>query len=253
MISRIQHARRRLLRQKGQEAITFALMMLFVYTPLFLWMFVIGMNMIVNIQVNNLARDMDNMFIHGTDFSTYGAQELAQQLATGLGLVIPAFGKTAGVTNTNQATNDGSTGNGMIWINQIMWVGSTSDTLCTAVGASNCVNANSFVYVQQIVFGNSTLTSQKDSSIGYYTGTGISSAGVITSPMTDSFAKLTSTAQTAMQNQWNQSDTCTSNPTGNCALIDGQVVYVVEAFFQTPTLSLGPIYTVPGTYARYFF
>jgi hypothetical protein len=247
MISGIQHARRRLLRQKGQETVVFALMIFFVYTPLLLWLFVIGMNMIVNIQVNTLARDMDNMYIHGADFSTYGAQQLVQLLATGLGLQFPAFGQTSGVTNTNQATNEGTSGNGIIWVTQIMYVGATTGALCTSVGAANCVNANSFVYTQQIVFGNSSLTSQKDTSVGYYTGAGKSAGGVITSPLTDSFAQLSSPNDTAMDNLWQT----TSN--GQASLTDGQVIYIVEAYFQTPTLSLGTIYQSPGTYARYFF
>ena len=39
---------------------------------------------------------------------------------------------------------------------------------------------------------------------------------------------------------------------GQQSLIDGQVVYIVETFFQTPQLSLG-VYTSKGVYARYFF
>jgi len=248
MKSRIQIARNRIRHQRGfSEVLAFTLMTLFVYTPLFFGLFFIGMNLIVNIQVNNLARDMDNMYIHGTDFSTYNGQQLAQQLATGLGLQFPAFGSTSGVTNTNQATNEGTSGNGIIWVTQIMYVGTTSQALCTSISPATCTNANSFVYTQQIVFGNSSLTSQKDTSVGYYTGTGISTGGVITSPLTDSYAKLGSTAQTTMDNQWQT----TSN--GQASLTDGQTVYIVEAFFQTPTISLGSIYPSAGTYARYFF
>ena len=225
----------------------FGLLILFVYTPLLLWMFVMGMSMIVSIQTNTLARDMANMYIHGTDFSTSGAQNLAKLVATGMDLQIPAFGTTSGVTNTNQAKNLGSTGNGLIWVTQVMYVGATTDPLCTAVGASNCTNHDSFVYTQQIEFGNSTLTSQKDTTLGYYTGSGQTSSGMISSPVTDSAAKLSSAYQTAMVNLWQT----TSN--GQTSLVDGQTVYIVEAFFQTPTLNLGTIYKNPGTYARYFF
>jgi len=247
MMSKIQVASRRLLRQKGQEFIMFALMIFFVYTPLLLWMFVMGMNMVVSIQANTLARDMDNMYIHGTDFSTYGAQQLAQLVATGLDLEFPVFGTTSGVTNLNQAKNVGSSGNGIIWVTQLMYVGATTDPLCTAVGAANCTNHDSFVYTQQIEFGNSTLTSQKDTTVGYYTGSGQTSSGVISAPLTDASAKLASTNQTAMTSLWQTS----SN--GQASLIDGQTVYIVEAFFQTPMLNMGTIYKSPGTYARYFF
>jgi hypothetical protein len=243
MIRRIQIARRRIRRQSGQsEMIMFGLLTLFVYIPLFMGLFVMGMNLIFSIQTNDLARDMDNMYIHGTDFSSYTAQQLAAQIAGGLGLQFPAFG--SGVNN--QATNTGTTGNGIVWITQIMYVGTTSDQMCTAVLPASCTNANSFVYTQQIIFGNSNLTSQKNTTIGSPTGATLSTAGVVSNPVTDSHAELGSTYQTAMTGLWQT----TSN--GQQSLGDGQVVYIVETFFQTPQLSLG-VYTSKGVYARYFF
>ena len=164
----------------------FGLMTFFVYIPLFIGLFVMGMNLIFSIQANTVARDLDNMYIHGTDFSAYGAQQLAQQMATGLGLQFPAFG--SGVTN--QATNTGTTGNGIVWVTQIMYVGTTSDNLCTSVLPSSCTNANSFVYTQQIIFGNSNLTTQKNTTIGNPTGATLSTAGVVSNPVTDSHAQL---------------------------------------------------------------
>lgn len=247
MTSNIFLARRRLSRQKGQETLMFGLLVIFVYTPLLLGMYVIGMNLIVNIQVNSLTRDMANMYIHGTDFSAYGAQQLAQQLATGLSLQFPTFGSTSGVTNTNQATNTGSSGNGLIWITQVMYVGPTTAPLCTSVGASNCTNHDAFVYTQQIVFGNSSLTSQKDTSVGYPTGATLSNSGIVSNPITDAHAALSATNDAALDTLWQT----TSN--GQSSLVDGQVIYIVESFFQTPTLSLGTAYTQSGTYARYFF
>lgn len=243
MIGRIQIAHRRLRRERGQaEMIMFGLMSLFIFIPLFLWMYIMGMNLIFTIQTNTVARDLDNMYIHGTDFSAYNAQALAAQIATGLNLQIPSFG--SGVTNL--ATNTGSTGNGIVWVTQIMYVGPTSGTLCSSVGASNCINANSFVYTQQIIFGNSTLTTQKNTTLGSPAGATLSSSGVVANPLTDSHAQLASTYQTAMSSLWQT----TSN--GQTSLTDGQVVYIVETFFQTPQLNLG-VYTSKGVYARYFF
>ena len=243
MKSKFPPSSRRTTRQRGQETIMFGLIVLFVYTPLLLGMYVIGMNLIVNIQVNNLTRDMANMYIHGTDFSAYGAQQLAQQLATGLGLQFPTFG----TSNTNQATNTGTTGNGLIWVTQVMYVGATTAPLCATVGAANCTNHDSFVYTQQIVFGNTSLTSQKNTSVGYPTGASLSTSGVVSNPLTDSHAQLSTTSNTALSALWQT----TSN--GQASLADGQVVYVVESFFQTPLLSLGGAQSLPGTYARYFF
>ena len=89
------------------------------------------------------------MYIHGTDFSSYNAQALAKQIASGLNLQVPSFG--SGVTNL--ASEYGDTGNGIAWVTQLMYVGPTTGTLCSSVGASNCTNASSFVYTQQIIFG----------------------------------------------------------------------------------------------------
>ena len=63
---------------------------------------------------------------------------------------------------------------------------------------------------------------------------------------TDSHAKLSSAAQTAMQSLW-----AANVNTGQTALTDGQVVYIVEAYFQSPDLSVGAL-AGNGVYARYF-
>ncbi len=216
--------------------------------PCCLWMFVMGMSMIISIQANNLARDMDNMYIHGTDFSTYGAQQLAQLVATGLDLEFPAFGATSGVTNLNQAKNVGSSGNGLIWVTQVMYVGATTDPLCQVVGASNCANHDSFVYTQQIEFGNSTSDFAKGHERRLLHRIGSSRhAGVISEPRNRQFRE-------ARQHIPNGDGRPVANHSnGQASLVDGQTIYVVEAFFQTPTLNMGSIYKSPGTYARYFF
>jgi hypothetical protein len=202
------------------------------------------MSVIVSSQVNTLARDLDNIFIHGGDFSSSVYQTLAQTLTNGLGLQFPAF--PTGTTNIQ--SNTGSSGNGLIWVTQIMWVGSTTDPNCVAVGASSCTNHNSFVYTQQIVFGNSTLTSQKNTSVGNAVSNGatLSTSGIVTNPVTDATAKLPATPQAAMQALWQT----TAN--GQTALIDGQVLYITEAYFQTPSLNFAPLNS-QGVYARYFF
>jgi len=198
-----------------------------------------GMALISSIQANSAVRDMTNLYIHGADFSTSSYQTLAQTLASGLNLQFPTFG--SGVTNIQ--SNTGTSGNGIIWVSQVMWIGSTSDANCVAVGASNCTNANSFVFTQQIVFGNSNLTSTHDTTLGYPTGASISSSGNVSNYVTDSHAALSGTAQSQMQSLWQT----TSN--GQTALVDGQVLYVVEGYFSTPALH----YVTNGVYSRYFF
>lgn len=230
---------RRKRRQGGQELIEFALIALLLVS-LLMGSFVTGMNLVRSIEANSTCRDLDDMYIHGEDFSTYPMQQLAQKLAGGLNLQIGA--SFAG----NNAANTGNGGNVLVTVTQIMWVGSTTSPNCVAVGASNCTNHDSFVYTQRIQFGNGTLTSQSPSTLGNPSTTAISSAGVIQNPVTDSGAKLPSAAQAAIQALWQT----TSN--GQSPLQDGQISYVMEVYAQSPDLTLGS-FSGGGVYARYFF
>ena len=240
MTTRIKATERRRKRQNGQEIIEFSLVaMLLVGT--FMGSFITGMNLIRSNQANQACRDLDDMYIHGADFSTYSMQQLAARLAGGLGLQIGS--SFAG----QQAMNTGNGGNVLVTVSQMMWVGSTTDPNCAAVGASNCTNHDSFVFTQRIQFGNGTLTSQKPSSLGDPgAAAAISSAGIVQNPVTDSAARLPSTQQANMQALW-QSSSSTTTP-----LQDGQVCYVMELFAQSPDLSLGS-FPGNGVYARYFF
>ena len=42
-------------------------------------------------------------------------------------------------------------------------------------------------------------------------------------------------------------------PAPRTSLIDGQLLYLVEGYFQTPQFSMGTSYNSGGVYARYFF
>jgi len=61
--------------------------------------------------------------------------------------------------------------------------------------------------------------------------------------------KLGASGQAAMIAMW----ITPLSPTSRTALVDGQVIYVVEGYFQTPQFSLGGAYNSNGVYARYFF
>lgn len=227
-------------RQSGHEIMEFALAAIFLI-PFFLGMYNTGMNLIRSIQVNDVARDMDDLYIHGADFSSYSYQLLGQRLATGLNLQFPTF--TSG--NTNQASNLGTTGDGIVWVTQVEWIGALTDPNCVAVGAANCHNTGKFVFTQRIVFGNTNLTSQKTSSLGNPTGATLSTAGEVANPVTDTTAQLTGAGMTYMDGLWQT----TAN--GQTPLIDGQTVYVVECFFQTPNISISN--SGGQVYAIYFF
>jgi hypothetical protein len=225
--------------QKGQEIVEFGFVAL-LFVPLFMGSFIVGMNLIRSIQDNQVCRDLTDMYIHGADFSTYPMQQMAQRLAQGLNLQIGSS------FSANQNANTNNTGNGLVTVSQIMWVGATTDPNCVSVGAGNCTNHDSFVFTQQIQFGNGTLASSSTVSVGSPTGATLTNAGIVQNTITDTHAKLASAPQTAMQNLWQ------TNSNGQASLKDGQVVYIVETYFQSPDLSLGSL-AGNGVYARYFF
>jgi hypothetical protein len=228
--------------QSGQEIFEFALILLLL-VPTFLGAFIVGMNLIRSIQCNQMCRDLTDMYIHGADFSTYSMQQMAQRLAQGLNLQIGS--SFSGNSNSN---NSGS-GNGLVTVTQIMYVGTLTEPNCqAAIQAGNtCTNTNNFVFTQQIVFGNEGLANSRTQSLGTPVGATLTTAGIVQNPVTDTHAKLPSTAQTAMQSLWQS-----SSSNGQMPLDDGQVVYIVETYFQSPDLSVGSL-AGNGVYARYFF
>jgi hypothetical protein len=239
--------RRRRFRQRGQEIIEFGLVSLF-FVPLIMGTFVTGMNLIKSLQANLVVRDLGNIYIHGGDFSSYSLQQLAQRLGVGLNLQMPAFG--SGIANLQ--TNTGASGDGMVWVTQIMYIGANTDPICVATIAAGhaCNNQNSFVYTQQVVFGSSTVATAHPNSFGNAATNGVTfgagGAGIVLNYAWDSTAKLPGNAQTTMANFFKVSTN------GEAPLVDGQVVYTVEGFFQTPGFSIGNT-TSQGVYARSFF
>jgi hypothetical protein len=231
---------RRKRRQSGQEILEFGLVAI-LFVPLLIGAVITGLGLVRSIQANHVCRDLDDIYIHGGDFSTFAMQSLAQRLATGLNLQIGSS------FTGNHANNTGNGGDGLVYVSQIMWVGGTSSNSCLAVGgASTCTNHDSFVFTQRIKFGNSSVTGWSGSSLGDPSTTAVSATGAVLNPITDSGAKLPGTGQSNMQSLWQVSGG------GRAPLSDGQVVYVVEYYTQPPNISLGT-FTTGGIYARYFF
>jgi hypothetical protein len=234
---------RRRRRQGGQEMLEFGIVCV-MFVPLLLGMFVTGMNLIMSIQAKSMVRDMADMYIHGADFSSYGYQQVAQRIAGGLKLQFPTFG--SGINNVQ--SNLGTTGNGVVWVTQVMYVGTSAQPQCTAVLPATCTNASKFVFLQRIVFGNSNLiASPHVSFLGDPTGATLSATGAVSNYLTDANAQLASSQQSAMQALWNTA------PSPQTPLSDGQILYVVEGYFSTPGFSMGSTFNSQGVYARYFF
>jgi hypothetical protein len=213
--------------QKGQEIVEFGLVTI-LFVPLLLGTFVTGMNLIKTIQAKHVVRDLANMYIHGADFSTSNYQQIAQRVSNGLNLQL------------------NSSGDGLIWVSKVMYVGTTSEPQCQAVLPAICTNANQFVFLERVSFGNTSLATQHSSFLGDPTGATLSASGVVSNPITDAAAQLDATPQSSMQSLWQ------TTSGGRTPLGDGQVLYVVEGFFQTSSLSIGS-FTSNGVYARYFF
>ena len=232
---------RRRARQRGQQAVEFALIAI-VFVPAIMGLFIVGWNLIRTIQSKEVVRDLASLYIKGTDFSSYPAQQLAQRLASGLDLQMPSF---SGNSNTNTA----SPGSGHIIVTQVMWVGATTDSNCKAAGAANCTNHDSFVFTQRIIFGSTTFLSAHPSAAGDYVNGGggaLNSQGSVPSPVTNTNAKLGLTGQSLMV------DAFQNNYHGQTDLKDGQVIYMVEGYFDTPAFSLGNL-TSNGVYSRFYF
>lgn len=229
--------------QGGQEILEFALVAV-LFVPMFLGAFIVGMNLIRSIQCNQVTRDLDDMYIHGGDFSTYPLQQEAQRLAQGLNLQIGAS------FSGNEQANTGNSGNGIVTVTQIMYIGSTTSTSCVAVGAANCTNHDSFVYTQQIQFGNGTLANSSTVTVGTCPSAVVNTSGIVQNFITDSRAALSGSAQTSMQSLWQTSAEVAGGTA--TALTDQQVMYIVETYFQSPDLSVGAL-SGNGVYSRYFF
>lgn len=226
--------------QSGHQILEFGLAA-FLFVPLIMGTFVTGMNVIRSIQANHIVRDMANMYIHGADFSDRSLQQVARRLATGMDLRV---GTGAG----NVADNLGNGGRGIVWVSKLVWVGATSDPTCQSVLPQSCTNANKFVFMEHIRFGNGVLEAERDASVGHPGATRNSSGVITANTITTASAAVPEPYQTRLYNLWQASQPSI----GRTPLVDGQILYLVEAYFQSPDLTLGS-FQGQGVYARWFF
>ena len=231
---------RRLTRQGGTQIMEFGLVAI-LFIPMFMGTFVTGMNVIRSIQANHAARDMADMYIHGADFSDMGMQRLAKKLTSGLGLEV-------GTASGNVADNVGNTGRGIVWVSKLQWIGDSNSASCTSVTPATCTNTNKFVFLEHIRFGNGTLQTERDASVGHPSATRDIYGEVQGNKVTTSGAAVPEPNQTKMFQLWQM----TSPSTNRTPLSDQQIIYMVEVYFKSPDLSLGA-FRGNGVYARWFF
>jgi hypothetical protein len=113
-------------------------------TPMFLGTIEIGIVLILDLQVVQLARDAGHMYARGADFSQPGNKT-----------ILTALGADVGLTTT-------SSSNAVVYLSQVIFV---DDGICQADGkwdkdtntASGCTNHNKWVFANRIVIGNSSL------------------------------------------------------------------------------------------------
>lgn len=220
-------SRRRARNQRGTEVLEFAILAALL-VPALLWMFVGGMNLIRLIQCTAVTRDIGNLYIHGVDYSTWSAQNVAANLASSYNLQIGSS------FTGNEAANNGNGGNVWVILAEITYVGANS---CAALPTgTTCTNEDKYVYLQYVNFGNSSVK---------INGSGVSSA--IGSTPTASM-----TVYGTIPNYLTDSGAVASNAGTYLTLSDGQVAYVIEAWYSSPDLGISA-YPAGGIYTRLFF
>ena len=244
---------RRKKRQGGQEFLEFGLVVPFMLFPMLLGTFTAGMNLLITVQAKDVIRDAANLYIHGTDFSAYASQQLVQRLAKGLNFQI------ASSDPGNQQSSLVTGGNGVIMVSQLEYIGSSTSPNCSSVPSGTTCNASSYVFTQRVVFGSSAILAAHPSAIGDYSTTGggtncglptgssptISNTGQVPYPVWNTCAKLSTSGTSAVTAAF-------TGVSPQTALKDGQVIYMVEGYFDTSSYNFAG-FGNQSVYARYFF
>jgi len=240
------HLKGRLRTQSGNILWEFVAVV-FVITPLIAGTFVTGLNLVRSIQANHMARDINNMYILGADFSSLSMQQLAKRLATGLNLQVGS------ATTGNNYDNSDNAGNGIVWVTKLQWIGATNQPICTAISPATCTNANKFVVIEQVRFGNKNLdtaTAGADPNASHITTAGHPNAlpdpyGQTTVDVVkNAAAQVPEPYQTKLFNLWHTTHTGAATS----AIQDGQFLYMTEVYFRQTGSLAGQ-----GVYARWFF
>ncbi len=201
-------------KQRGVEILEFSLSML-VLVPLLLGTTGTGLNMLVNLQTVQLARDAGHMYAKGTDFSQPGNQTVLVTLGSNLGL-----------------TTTASTSNALVILSTVTYVDKAA---CQSAGKvdgsgnpSGCTNYQQWVFTQRIEIGNTAL---RTSNFGSPTASLVNSTtGDIA--LSD---QVTNTGDVATFNEINPYADVNGTVSG---LPSGQVIYISEV--AAKGVAMGP-------------
>jgi len=210
--------------RRGVAYIEFALVLL-VLLPLLLGVISCGINMHLQLQTVQLARDAGHMFARGINFSLLGNQQ-----------VLAAIGQSLGLSTT------AGSGSAVVILSTVRYIDSSACSQAGLVDShgnpSGCTNYQKWVFAERLVIGNNTMRS---SNLGTPNSGIVTSSGAIA--ISDQCTDTSDLANISGFNPWNA-----TNSTG---LPSGQIVYVSEASatgFHMPPFSSGT-----NTYASNFF
>ena len=209
--------------RQGGSAIEFAIC-LPVLIMLLLGTFGIGISMLRQLQVVQLARDAGCMYARKVDFTDAGSQNILSRVAGSLGLT-PGSG----------ATGTAGAGSTVVILSTIQYV---SASVCTSAGraatVAACPNLGSWVFAERLVIGNTSLLT---SSLCTPTASIVNTTTGAITPLNECTVagdKVTG------YNPWTSSTITNTN--NALSTIQGQLIYVSEAAsrgFQIPPYSSG--------------
>jgi hypothetical protein len=181
---------------------------------LLLGVVVVGLNLGRAIEVGQICRDADSMYVRGVDFSTTAAQNLLVQLGQNMNL------------------QTGSTSSGVIILSQVQFV--PNPLTCTV----SC--GGSFQLMQRQIIGNTSLPGTQFPTAGSIPACG----GSTTTDCQDS--------QGNIEGYQTYSNATISNFGSSLSLNPNAISYVAEAYFLNgPTLQVWS--SSAGFYAQAFF
>jgi hypothetical protein len=202
--------------QRGSSGVEFAISTIF-WVPLLVGTFNIGFKLVTANRAQQVTRDVGHMYAYGVDFSQTANQNIALNLAGGLGM-----------------TSSG--GPGVLILSVMKMIGSSD---CTASGyvpngntpnTTNCPNLNQVVITQRIYIGNTAL---RASYFGTPAANLLDSSGNITATQQVSNTALRATSFANL-----------------LALTSSQTAYLTESYFTSADLNGA---TTNGTYNRVIF
>ena len=198
--------------ERGVAVLEFALIAL----PMLIMMFgvvVIGIDLGRAVQVAQLARDADALFMRGAPMYSVSAQNFLIQLGQNMNL-------------------QASGGDGLITLSKIQFIPDPACGLPSDSTYPNCtIGANRLV--QRITIGNTTITGSS---------THFPTAGAVSYDSLDQ-----------VNNYLTDNNAIINNFATSLQLKPLEISFVAEAYFQTTEVSLGSIQTSPGIYAQTFF